>query len=179
MSEVVVRRFDEADAVETVEVFKAIHAATSGSYPLLRECSDAAVETWLGNKNWFNRWVAVSGLGPAKRVVGHVGICSAGSDTSLTLWTDALGVETGELSVVSKLGVSPAAQRSGVAWNLLKVAVEQAQAAGNAAVLDVASSNVAAIRLYQAFGFRTVATAEDSWDGKPLEVAAMVYRPSS
>ena len=175
MSEVVVRRFVGADTVETVEVFKAIYAATSGSYPLLRECSDAAVETWLANKKWFGRWVAVAGSGTAKRVVGHVGSCSAASDTSRALWTDALGVETHKLSVISRLGVSPAAQRSGVAWNLLKAAVEQAQVAGNTAVLDVAASNVTAIRLYQAFGFEIVATSTGSWDGKPLEIAVLVY----
>lgn len=63
----------------------------------------------------------------------------------------------GELQI-QNIATAPAFRRQGVAARLLTVVLERSVAAGlDAAWLEVRVSNVAAISLYERFGFRTVA----------------------
>lgn len=78
-------------------------------------------------------------------------------------WVRATGLSPAEAQIVSRLFVLPAARGGGVARALLRTAWAGAQAQGKRAILDVHQRNQAAARLYDAEGWRRVATVDGDW----------------
>jgi len=84
----------------------------------------------------------------------------------------------GELQI-QNLATAPAFRRQGVAARLLDQVLARSRAAGlEAAWLEVRAGNVAAIKLYERFGFREVARRPGYYaDGE--EAVVMGYRPGN
>jgi ribosomal protein S18 acetylase RimI-like enzyme len=87
-------------------------------------------------------------------VVGHVMLRPRSAPPSVVLAAGALDVDPQRLGFVARLMVAPHARRRGIARRLLDVVVEEAQRRRLLPVLDVVSSDVAAIELYEASGWR-------------------------
>lgn len=83
----------------------------------------------------------------------------------------------GELQI-QNLATAPACRRQGVAASLLKLVLKRSRAAGmEAAWLEVRAGNVAAIALYERFGFRAVARRAGYYpDGEDAVVMCLENR---
>ncbi|MGH7753296.1 MAG: ribosomal protein S18-alanine N-acetyltransferase [Gemmatimonadales bacterium] len=94
-----------------------------------------------------------------------------------------LARRVGEEAEILNLGVIPAERRRGVGRGLVNAALAELEAAGAREVfLEVRESNVAALRLYQASGFRVVGR-RPGYYRRPVEEAlilrtAITARPS-
>lgn len=128
----------DADLARCVDALRAAHDIDG--YPDTWP-EDAA--SWLTPAEFVGAWVAVDG----GEVLGHIAVVS--DDTS-------------ELSV-TRLFVTPAAQRRGVASALLMAAVGHARNEQRQLSLDVVDVSTAAIALYEKLGWRLVDVRPASW----------------
>nr|WP_256488210.1 GNAT family N-acetyltransferase [Deinococcus sp. HSC-46F16] len=78
-------------------------------------------------------------------------------------WVTATGLAVPEVLIVSRLFVAPGARGQGLARRLLHAAWQEARERGKQAVLDVHHRNLGAVRLYEAEGWRRVATVGGDW----------------
>jgi ribosomal-protein-alanine N-acetyltransferase len=79
---------------------------------------------------------------------------------------------------INTVAVAPAARRRGLATLLLKhVMAEAAARAVTRATLEVRASNTAALKLYEALGFRVTAT-RSGYYSQPEEDALILWRDS-
>ena len=79
---------------------------------------------------------------------------------------------------INTVAVAPAARRRGLATVLLKhVMAEAAARAVTRATLEVRASNTAALKLYEALGFRVTAT-RSGYYSQPEEDALILWRDS-
>jgi len=79
---------------------------------------------------------------------------------------------------INTVAVAPAARRRGLATVLLKhVMAEAADRAVTRATLEVRASNTAALKLYEALGFRVTAT-RSGYYSQPEEDALILWRDS-
>lgn len=110
-----------------------------------------------------------------------------GDVASFYLVRDAIGEPVGFCAVwrvldelhINNLAVLPEHRRSGAASALLNRALADAATRGaHRATLEVRASNVAALRLYERFGFRVTAVRR-SYYTKPDEDALVLWRERS
>jgi GNAT superfamily N-acetyltransferase len=147
MSEMIVRRRTEVDLDACVEITLAIYELDR--YPVSLPPDMRGFLAWPGA---YAAWVAEQ----SGQIVGHVALHPRTSFPVLERAGQALGQPLENLAVVARLFVAPSARRGGVAQRLLEVAADEAVTRGLWPVLDVATTLVAAIRLYDACGWTCV-----------------------
>ncbi|MFF4245179.1 GNAT family N-acetyltransferase [Streptomyces sp. NPDC001822] len=115
---------------------------------------------WLARPSLFGAWVAeLHG-----KVVGHVGLTGGGAeDRAPGLWSRCSGVPVEETAVMSRLFVSPAARGHGAGALLTERAAWEARRRGLHPVLDVLTSDTAAVALYERLGWTRLATVDQRW----------------
>jgi len=91
-------------------------------------------------------------------LVGHVLLRPATSAPVMNAVTRATGLGTGGVGVVGRLLVAPWARRRGIGRALLDVVVASAHRMGRRPVLDVVTTDLAAIALYESVGWQRVDT---------------------
>jgi GNAT superfamily N-acetyltransferase len=112
-------------------------------------------------------WVALDDEG----LVGNVMLRPRSAPPSVEIAARALGVAPDGLGFVARLMVAPRARRRGVAQQLLDVAVEAACTRDLVPVLDVVTSDAAAIALYAATGWQLLGDASFTMrNGDELEL---------
>jgi GNAT superfamily N-acetyltransferase len=141
---------------------------------------------WLQPPRQRNAWVAVTVVPPEPagqdepegRIAGHVALNTAEGDPSIGISSEACGLTTDRLAVVSRLFVSVGCRRRGLARALLGHAVGHAHSQGLRPVLDVLEADRAAIALYEADGWQRVGSVTfRSRLGEPLPGSVYVGPP--
>jgi GNAT superfamily N-acetyltransferase len=122
---------------------------------------------WVRRASGLGAWVAeLDG-----RLVGHVGLSSSGDgNLAPRLWSDRTGTEVERTAVVTRLFVAGQARGHGIGALLLGAAVSEAERRGLHPVLDVESSNLAAVALYERLGWERMATLEQRWGAHTVAV---------
>ncbi|MER5951506.1 GNAT family N-acetyltransferase [Streptomyces sp. NPDC001904] len=144
-----VRARDEGDLAACVAVLGAVHRADG--YPTVWPDDPAA---WLGPGTDGRAWVAER----EGRIVGHVALVGpAADDVAPTL------LRRGPAAVVSRLFVDPGARGLRVGARLLARAAEAAHTRGARTVLDVVTTDTAAIALYERLGWTFLGAGRQQW----------------
>jgi GNAT superfamily N-acetyltransferase len=145
------RERTDADLPACVEALRAVHERDG--YPLNWPADPAG---WLTPPALLGAWVAErDGL-----VVGHAALSApAADDLAPGLW----GGDRAPAVVVNRLFVSPAVRGLGVGAALLDRLTEEAATAGRHPVLDVLSTDTAAVALYRRLGWRHFGDREQRW----------------
>ncbi|GAA2304646.1 GNAT family N-acetyltransferase [Streptomyces kunmingensis] len=165
-SELLVRPRAPEDLAACVAALAAVHARDG--YPV-NWPSDAA--RWLASDGSGTAWVAQWG----DRVVGHVALVPPdGGDVSPSL------VPAGtEVAVVSRLFVDPAARGHRIGALLLDRAAREARQGGARAVLDVVTTDTAAVALYERLGWEFLAVGQQDWGpGELVDVRCYAAPPA-
>ncbi|WP_399926937.1 GNAT family N-acetyltransferase [Streptomyces kanamyceticus] len=149
-------RAGERDLEACVRVLAQVHE--SDGYPVNWPSRPG---DWLLGAATLGAWVAeLDG-----RVVGHVSLSrSAPDDAAPGLWSERTGVGVEASAVVSRLYVAPTARGHGIGALLARRAVREARTRALHPVLDVVSSDTAAIALYERLGWELLAVVEREWD---------------
>jgi GNAT superfamily N-acetyltransferase len=139
------------DLPACTEVLRRVHEANGypGRWP-----RDPA--GWISPAGLMRAWVAETG----GAIAGHTGLVH-GMQAGCVL--RATGRGAGELAVVARLFVDPAARRAGLARELLDTAKAHAVAGGLQPVLDVVEGSHAAIALYERSGWRQAGRERATW----------------
>ncbi|MGW1378802.1 GNAT family N-acetyltransferase [Streptomyces sp. NPDC002446] len=130
-----IRRRSDSDLDACVALLAQVHAHSG--YP--HHWPDDPAR-WLTPEGLTAAWVAETG----GRIAGHVALC---------------GRE------VSRLCVAPAARGAGLGRRLLRAVEEEAAARGLRPVLEVKTTDTAAIALYERLGWVRSATERQRWGG--------------
>lgn len=139
-----------ADLPACVEALRAVHEGDG--YPLNWPADPAG---WLTPPALLGAWVAERD----GAVVGHAALSvPAADDVAPALWGDAA-----RAVVVNRLFVAPAARGLSVGAALLERLTAEAATAGRHPVLDVVSSDTAAVALYRRLGWRHLGDREQRW----------------
>jgi GNAT superfamily N-acetyltransferase len=140
------RRRRTKDVPACARLLRVVHS--DGRYPV--EWPEAP-RAWLAEDDVIDAWV-VERQG---EILGHVALCQVGRDgVSSMRWREITGLDPSRLAAVSRLFVRPRVRGQGIGTALLDVAVAQARGRGLVPVLDVATVNDAAIRLFEERGWR-------------------------
>jgi GNAT superfamily N-acetyltransferase len=139
------------DLPQCVDVLAELHRVDA--YPQ-RWPVDPAI--WLNPSDSLAAWVA-DGDGA---ILGHVVVTACRDDLGLAQTT---GRPISKLARVSRLFVTPAAQGSGLARDLLAQAGSFAAQAGFGLVLDVVDDSEHAIAVYEHLGWRLVEVRRAVW----------------
>ena len=131
-----------------------VHAADS--YPLNWPANPPV---WLTSDDLLAAWVVEH----ESRLVGHVSLCSAASESSASLWSSACDVPPEQLAVIARLFAAPSARGHGVGSALLVVACDEARSRGLRPVLDVLDLNQSAMALYERQGWLRVGSVPAPW----------------
>ncbi|MGH9920395.1 MAG: GNAT family N-acetyltransferase, partial [Nitrososphaerales archaeon] len=134
-----VRARTTADLDDLVEVAARVRAVDL--YPLYLPDDD--LHRFLTRPVPLSAWVAEVD----HRVVGHVSLNSESNPQVMKVLRQS-GI-TGDVGVVARLLVEPAARRRGLGALLLEQARSEAEAQGRTPVLDVVASATSAIALYR------------------------------
>jgi GNAT superfamily N-acetyltransferase len=166
-SEAAVQRRDPADLEAAAAVLAEVHAADG--YPVTWPERPAE---WLAQPSQLAAWVARLN----RRVVGHIALTSGegGKDGAPGEWSRLTGTPVADTAVISRLFVSPSARGHGVGALLLSAAVREARERGLHPVLDVVSTDTAAVALYERLGWQRLATLDQQW-GPDLRVTVHCY----
>lgn len=140
------------DGPGLMALLRDFHRASSYALPW-----PADPDAFLTPPGTLAAWVAEGG----GEVVGGV-ILRALSDP-LPKWAATTGRRAPELAVVSRLYVLPAVRRAGLGRRLLAAAQGEAKRLGRRAIIDVHAEAAASIALYEAEGWRRVATVQAEW----------------
>jgi GNAT superfamily N-acetyltransferase len=141
--EVVVRRRVDADITHCVAIAELVHERDG--YPIYLPTD---LEQFIVSRDALAAWVAVDGAS----IVGHVALHPTSMPQVMTCARDFLGAGV-EIGVVARLFVAPSCRRRGVAQRLLATAAAEARARGLAPILDVVTTLVNAIALYDRAGW--------------------------
>ncbi|WP_353940470.1 GNAT family N-acetyltransferase [Streptomyces sp. HUAS MG91] len=145
------RARDEGDLAACVAVLHAVHRADG--YPAVWPDDPAA---WLGPGTGGRAWVAERD----GRIVGHVALVPPAADDVAPALLPHGPAAT---DVVSRLFVDPAARGLRVGALLLARAAGAAHARGARTVLDVVTTDKAAIALYERLGWTFLGTGRQRW----------------
>lgn len=144
-----VRERGEDDLAACVAVLHAVHLADG--YPTVWPDDPAS---WLGHGAGGRAWVAER----SGRIVGHVALVRpTADDVAPSL------LRHGPAAVVSRLFVDPAARGLRVGARLLARAADEAHVRGARTVLDVVTTDTAAIALYERLGWTFLGTGRQRW----------------
>lgn len=128
---------------------------------------DGGLAAFVAPDDALGAWVALDGAD----LVGNVMLRPRSAPPSIELAVDALGLAPERLGFVARLMVAPRARRRGVARQLLDVAVGDARRLGRVPVLDVVTSDTAAVALYGASGWERLGDATVTLrDGRDLDL---------
>ncbi len=116
---------------------------------------EGGLTSFLAPDDALGAWVALLD----EDLVGNVVLRPRSAPPSITLAARALGIAPGRLAFIARLMVASRARRRGVARQLLDVAVAEARRLGRVPVLDVVTSDTAAVALYGASGWRRLGDA--------------------
>ncbi|WP_229877351.1 GNAT family N-acetyltransferase [Streptomyces bluensis] len=149
------RRRTVCDLEECVRVLEEVHQGDGYPVNWPERPGD-----WLSHASLLAAWVAeLDG-----RLIGHVSLSrSREGDLAARLWSERNGVRRELATVVSRLFVAPQARGHGIGALLIGRAVEEAQRLGLHPVLDVVTSDTAAVALYERLGWELLATVEQQW----------------
>ncbi|MFC8797627.1 GNAT family N-acetyltransferase [Promicromonospora sp. NPDC057138] len=114
---------------------------------------------WLTPAGTLDAWVALSD----GEVVGHVMLVEGDKVEYAAELVEATGVPVTGLAGVSRLFVTPAARRRGVAAALLERLEDTSTRRGRRLVLDVVDDGGPAVRLYERLGWTRVTAGEATW----------------
>jgi GNAT superfamily N-acetyltransferase len=121
------------------------------------------VDHFLAPPQELAAWVAVVDAA----VVGHVALHDTGLGVTMACAAERARRPRGELALVARLMVGPAARGGGVARALLDRAAADAHLRGRRPVLDVATELHAAVRLYESCGWDRAGEVVIEIDGEP------------
>ena len=139
-----------SDLADCVEAMRAVHHADG--YPTNWPGDPAG---WLSDGDVVGAWVGCH----EERVVGHVLLARpATGDVAPNLVPAATPV-----AVVGRLFVAPSARGHRLGAALLDRAAREARRHGALAVLDVVTTDAAAIALYERLGWRFLAQGQQEW----------------
>ncbi|MEV5607638.1 GNAT family N-acetyltransferase [Streptomyces sp. NPDC052225] len=119
---------------------------------------------WLRVDGMTAAWVAEAG----ERIVGHVALSAPGAGDV------APALTTGSATVVGRLFVAPEARGRRVGAALLARAAREAARLGTRAVLDVVTTDAAAVALYERLGWEFLGAGQQAWGPDEL-VAVRCY----
>jgi ribosomal protein S18 acetylase RimI-like enzyme len=111
---------------------------------------DDTFASFVAPPDAIGAWVAIDD----EAIVGHVLLRPRSAPASAELAARELAVNPSQLGFVARLLVAPDARRRGVARRLLKHVVDEGRQRRLRTVLDVVTSDVGAIALYDATGWR-------------------------
>lgn len=161
---VTVRVRSDIDLPAAAAVLEAVYE--SDGYPVEGVADPIA---WLTGAGLLQAWVADrDGV-----TVGHVALSRPDpGDAAATLWAadhpaDAVGV-------LGRLFVSPRSRGTGAAQQLLAAAEAFARGHGLRLTLDVMAKDVAAVRLYERYGWRRIGETQHD-DGTGRLIPALCY----
>ena len=137
-----------------VDALRSVHE--SDRYPMAWPDDPTA---WLTPPGALDAWVALCD----GEVVGHVMLVEGGKVEHAAELAEAAGVPVTGLAGVSRLFVTPAARRTGVAATLLERVEDTPARRGRRLVLDVVDDGGPAVRLYERLGWTRVAEGEATW----------------
>lgn len=162
MSDEPVRPRTDDDLDELVGVLAGVHERDG--FPV--HWPDQPIE-WIRRACALGAWVAeLDG-----RLVGHVGLSSSGAgNLAPRLWSDRTGEGVGRTAVVTRLFVAEKARGHGIGTLLIGAAAREAKRRGLHPVLDVVSSNVAAVALYERLGWERMDTLEEQWGARTVAI---------
>ncbi len=131
---------------------------------------DGGFDAFVAPPDALGAWVAtIDG-----KVAGHVMLRPRSAPPSVARASSVLGVGEERLGFVARLMVDPATRRLGIARRLLDTVVAAARRRGLVTVLDVVTSDTAAIALYDATGWTSLGDVSLTMrDGSDLEL--LVY----
>lgn len=144
------------DLQECVRVLGEVHR--SDGYPVNWPEDPAG---WLSRGSELGAWIVEAD----GRVAGHVSLAPGGADdVAPGVWSEH-GAERApdRTAVLGRLFVAPRARGRGVGALLIGRAVERARHAGLHPVLDVVSTDTAAMALYERLGWQPMATVQRQW----------------
>ncbi|MCC9309845.1 GNAT family N-acetyltransferase [Kitasatospora sp. RB6PN24] len=168
-SEYRVRRRESADLDGCVRALAEVHEADG--YPMVWPDRPA---DWLAEDDQLACWVAVA---PDGAVVGHAALAPGVASSAAHVWAERTGRTADRTGALSRLYVAPAARGHGLGARLLAAAVDYVRAAGLWPVLDVVTTNGAAIELYERQGWQRLMTADQRWpDGQVVAVHCYALR---
>jgi ribosomal protein S18 acetylase RimI-like enzyme len=134
----------------------------------------ADMRSFLTPPDEYSAWVAEA----EGEVVGHVALRARCTSPGLEVACCATGRHEGDFGVVARLMVSPAARHRGAGQALLRTAADEAVARGLVPILEVVTSQRAAVRLYEALGWARAGTATLAIpDGLVLDLFVYVFSP--
>jgi GNAT superfamily N-acetyltransferase len=108
-------------------------------------------------------------------LVGHVALHRRSSAAVMSLATQVLGADAGNLAVVARLLVSPDRRRHGFGRLLLSEATAQATRLGRQPILDVATQFSPAVALYESAGWQRLGTVAVPLGSPELEEHVYAY----
>ncbi|MBO1332899.1 GNAT family N-acetyltransferase [Streptomyces sp. VRA16 Mangrove soil] len=129
-------------------------------------------QKWLTGSADAAAWVAEW----EGRIVGHVALVRPGPED---IAPSLVGTGSTSVAVVSRLFVDPAARGRRVGALLLERAIERARALGARAVLDVVTTDTAAVALYERLGWEFLATGQQEWGPDELVTVRCYAAPAS
>lgn len=137
-----------------VDALRLVHE--SDRYPMVWPDDPTA---WLAPPGALDAWVALCD----GEIVGHVMLVDGGKVEYAAELAEAAGVPVTGLAGVSRLFVTPATRRTGVAAALLERVEDTPARRGRRLVLDVVDDGGPAVRLYERLGWTRVAEGEATW----------------
>lgn len=145
-----------ADLPGSVELLATVH--THDGYPSNWPTDPVR---WLDPPGLLRAWAAKSADG--HRLLGHVALSSASEDDAApALYRPKVARD--HVAVVSRLFVAPSARGTGVASRLLAHTVREARGRGlHGPVLDVVTTDTAAVRFYGQQGWHHLGFATQQW----------------
>ena len=158
----------DAGALEAI----AIQTHVRDGYPKYRPTD---MRSFVVHANALRAWVADD----KGEVPGHVALHDRSAPAVMDIAGTATGLDDGQLVVVARQLVAPAARRRGLGRALIEHATTEAARIGKRAVLDVVTENKDAIGLYEKCGWKRVGEVE--WglpDGRPLREFVYISPPS-
>ncbi len=130
---------------------------------------------WVRGRDVPQAWVASAG----DVVVGQVLLRRPGDDPPARMHADASLADVNACAVVERMFVTPVARGRGLGEALLLAAWQEASSRNLHAVLDVVSTNLAAVRLYRRLGWRYLGDYEYVFgDGGPDELLHCFAAPA-
>ncbi len=131
---------------------------------------------WLVSSTMLGAWVAVADCGP----VGHIMLTTPShGDAAVAMLLDRHGGSADDVAVLERLFVAPEHRRRHAARQLMAAAMAFAEARGRRAVLEVMDKDRAAVRLYEALGWRSMGPLRHVHSGGRSEAGAAYAAPTA